>query len=145
MLENFQKWRSPLLDLLGSIEVPMRPKSKLTFSDFWAAYPRRRGSNPKAPAEKKFCAAVSSGIDPERIINSAKAYADELRDLQQLGSQFVAQAQTWLNQKRWDDYAPDPGSAERDARVAADMKKRGWCWTGQKWEKISAAPLNSKV
>lgn len=126
-----------MYDLLISEEQPMK-KPLLTFTDFWDAYPKRRGSNPKAPAEKKYTAAIASGVDPERVINSAKAYADELRELNQIGTQFVAQAQTWLNQKRWDDYAPDPGSKERHAKIAADMAKRGWAWNGEKWVKIDA-------
>ena len=108
---------------------------KLTFSDFWAAYPKRRGSNPRATAEKRFYAAVKSGVEPERIINSAKTYADELRELHKIGTEFVAQAQTWLNQRRWDDYAADPGSAWRTAKIEADMAARGWTWSGEKWVK----------
>ena len=121
-----------MLDLLGTIEPPMK-QHRLTFTDFWSVYPRRKGANPKAPAEKKYYAAIRSGVDHERIINSAKAYADELCETDKLGTEFVAQAQTWLNQKRWDDYAPDPGSKERNAKIDSDMAKRGYKWNGEKW------------
>ena len=114
-----------MLDLLGDEPAQVRMQSTLTFADFWVAYPKRRGPNPKIPAEKKFYAAVKSGVDPERIINSAKAYADELRGLKQYGTEFVCQARTWLNQCRWEDYAPDPGSADRNAKLDAMMAYPG--------------------
>jgi hypothetical protein len=115
----------------------------LTFSEFWSSYPKRLGSNPKSAAQKKYNALVKSGIEPERMINSAKAYADELRDQKKLGTEFVCQARTWLNQERYNDYAPDPGSAERTAKINADMLRRGWKWNGAKWEKIEANILSA--
>lgn len=71
------------------------------FERFWAAYPRREGSNPKQPAMKAFDRAVSSGADPETIILGAQHYRSE-----QLGkdARFIAQAVTWLNQERWNDH-----------------------------------------
>jgi hypothetical protein len=108
----------------------------LTFSEFWAIYPKRKGANPRALAEKKFNSAIRSGVDPERIINSAKRYADELRETEKLNTEFVCQAATWLNQRRFEDYAPDPGSKERDAKIDADMKRRGYEWDGSKWQKV---------
>lgn len=108
---------------------------KLTFSDFWTAYPKRLGANPRAMAEKKFCAAIKSGIDPERIVNSAKAYGDELRAQRKIGTEFVAQAVTWLNQKRYEDYAPDPGGTERQARMDEFMATKGFYWIAGRWQK----------
>lgn len=107
----------------------------MTFDAFWLIYPKRKGCNPKAPARTKWDRAIKKGVEPERIINSAKAYADELKDLGQSGTEFVCQAKTWLNQQRWEDYAPDPGSKERDAKINADMARRGYAWDGFKWVK----------
>ncbi len=119
-----------LSDALMPVSIP-----EFTFSDFWKVYPKRKGANPKATAEKKYFLATKT-VDSERIINSAKAYADECRETDIIETPFVCQAATWLNQKRYEDYAPDPGSKERTAKIAEDMKKRGWEWSGQKWEKI---------
>jgi hypothetical protein len=127
-----------MIDLLGFVATLSTTNPKLGFHDFWAAYPRRKGSNPRAPAEIKFCAIVKSGADPEHLISSAKRYGDELREQNLLGTEFVCQAKTWLNQKRWLDYQPDPASKERDAKIDADMANRGYKWSGSQWLKIIA-------
>ena len=121
-----------MLDLLGEAQQPKQ--RSIGFSEFWTAYPKRLGANPRAMAEKKFNSAVKSGVDPERIINSAKAYGDELQAQRKIGTEFVAQAVTWLNQKRYEDYAPDPGSAERDARIEREMAARGYFWIDGRWQ-----------
>lgn len=74
------------------------------FECFWKSYPKREGSNPKQPASKSFHRAVAAGADPEAIVAGAKRYAAK-----QLGkdARFVAQAQTWLNQRRWEDEAAE--------------------------------------
>jgi hypothetical protein len=82
------------------------------FVRFWAAYPRRDGANPREPARRKFAAAVKGGIDPEAIILAARRYGDELRARGQMGTQYVAQAVTWLNQQRWGDHATTGGGSD---------------------------------
>ncbi|WP_316159685.1 DnaA N-terminal domain-containing protein [Bradyrhizobium sp. SZCCHNRI3042] len=107
------------------------------FADFWSAYPKRDGANPKEPARKKFLAAVKSGDDADAIIAGARGYAEELRRTNKLNTSYVAQAVTWLNQRRWTDYEaqperqiavdPDPGFkidptwAPARARLLADL------------------------
>ena len=79
------------------------------FDDFWKAYPRRDGANPKTPAKKKFDALVKSGVDPGEIITAASRYAAEMRAKGQERTPYVAQAMTWLNQQRHGDYGePEP-------------------------------------
>lgn len=81
------------------------------FSDFWSAYPKRDGSNPKKPAMTKFIDACKNH-DPQEIILGAKKYAAQEKRRGNIGTSYVAQAQTWLNQERWkDDY--DTGQNER--------------------------------
>lgn len=109
--------------------------SKLTFADFWTAYPPRKGSNPKAAARTKWDSAIKNGVEPEIIVNAAKAYRDEMIAAGQLGTEFVCHARTWLNQKRFLDYAPDPEGKERAARLDADMARRGYIWDGIRWSK----------
>lgn len=74
------------------------------FEKFWKSYPKRKGGNPRHPAYLKFAAAVKAGADPELIVRSVKAYADECERLGKLGSEYVKQAQYWLNQRQWEDY-----------------------------------------
>lgn len=79
-------------------------KVATAFEDFWKAYPKRQGSNPKAPAHKKFSILVASGVNPAIMITGAANYATELRRERKDRTQYVAQAITWLNQSRFDDY-----------------------------------------
>jgi hypothetical protein len=73
------------------------------FEDFWRAYPSRAPhANPKAPARKKFAAAIKRGADPADIVRAAEAYAAAAHATR-TDPRFVAQALTWLSQERWTD------------------------------------------
>jgi hypothetical protein len=75
------------------------------FNQFWALYPKRKGSNPRSQAYKSFSKAVGcKGFAFELILDGVVAYAKELADSDKLGSMYVAMASTWLNQERWDAY-----------------------------------------
>lgn len=94
-----------------SICKPMRPVRDEIQERFWKAYPSRgEAANPKAPALEKFARAVKSGADPEEIIAAAGRYAEIERRDGRAGTEKVAQAVTWLNQRRWQDYAAAPPS-----------------------------------
>lgn len=81
------------------------------FSEFWSAYPKRDGSNPRKPARLKFIAACKIHA-PEDIILGAKKYAAQEKRKGNAGTPYIAQAQTWLNQERWkDEY--DTGKTKR--------------------------------
>lgn len=82
------------------------------FERFWAAYPKRKGANPKAPAHIKWTKIVST-VDPEILIAAAKRYAEEAKEA--IGTAYIAQTITWLNQARWEDYVPsnDPRPIEK--------------------------------
>lgn len=82
------------------------------FDAFWAAYPRRRGANPRAPAKTSWDRAIKRGASPEAILAGARAYAGDPST--KVGTEFVAQAVTWLNQRRWEDYAPQTSHARAD-------------------------------
>lgn len=75
------------------------------FDEFWKAYPRRDGANPRGPAEKKFNALVKSGIDPDLMISAVRKLAADEGGKGRVGTQFIPMAQTWLNQQRWSDHA----------------------------------------
>lgn len=92
----------------GAVADATRPNAgKLFDEEFWKAYPRREGANPKSPARKAFQTAVKSGHDPTAIIDGARRYTLSLQASNQIGTRYVAQAVTWLHQARWEDYPPD--------------------------------------
>lgn len=109
-----------------------RPIAGDRFPEFWEAYPKRDGANPKKPAHKSFSAAVKSGHDPQGMIDAARRYRAALRGKNQESTSYVAQAQTWLHQARWEDYpAPspieisaDPKPPEPDMPSHAELLKR---------------------
>lgn len=95
-----------------SIGKPMRPDRSEAFEKFWKAYPHRgEASDPKAPAREKFDRALKSGADPGAITAAAARYAEIERAAGRSGTEKVAQAVTWLNQRRWEDYAPTASAA----------------------------------
>jgi hypothetical protein len=74
------------------------------FEAFWRIYPHRDGHpDPKKPAQLKFEAAVKRGVDPAEIIAGAERYRASI-EANGTEGRFVAQAVTWLNQERWNDY-----------------------------------------
>jgi hypothetical protein len=116
---------------IRAVAPATRPEIEKDFDEFWKAYPKRDGSNPRNPARKSFLAAVRSGADPQAIIAAAARYAAECRSKQQINTPYVAQAKTWLNQQRWGDYAapsgagppqPPPGAAS-DAELREKYAK----------------------
>lgn len=81
------------------------------FERFWAVYPKKVE---KRTAQAKFSAAVKGGVDPERIISAASAYAKS----PSVAGGFVKHPTTWLNAGCWDDELPqqNSNSTERDTR-----------------------------
>lgn len=76
---------------------------ELAFEEFKAIYPKRKGSNPWVPAQRTFEKAVKKTA-PQTIIDAARVYAAEQRELGNVNTPYVCQAVTWLNQQRWKDY-----------------------------------------
>jgi hypothetical protein len=74
------------------------------FDEFWKAYPRRHGSNPRAPAEKLFLIALKAGNKPDDIIAGARAFA--IAESAKVGSEFIPQTVKWLRNRCWEDYRP---------------------------------------
>lgn len=96
------------------------------FDAFWAAYPRRRGANPRAPARTSWDRATKRGASSEAILAGAKAYATDPST--KAGTEFVPMAVTWLNQRRWEDYkaAPRPVSQTAPASFLVAMDSPQW-------------------
>jgi hypothetical protein len=72
------------------------------FEGAWQAYPRRDGANPKAPAAKRFLAAVKAGTEPQTIIDAVKRYATA--EARNVGTPYIPQMVKWLGDQRWLDY-----------------------------------------
>jgi hypothetical protein len=78
------------------------------FEEFWAAYPKRPG-NPKHPAKLKYQNARRRLLVSRlTILEAAKAYATSRKGED---PKFTQQAVTWLNQRRWEEYADAPSPA----------------------------------
>lgn len=114
------------------------------FEEFWKAYPRREGPNPRKPAEQRFNSLAKTGVDPAILIDAVKRMAvEQARDV---GTKFIPQAITWLNQQRWTDHAAIAfnGSAVPD-KIAIEDAVSIFAKTGQ-WSRhapvsdISQAP-----
>jgi len=90
-------------EYIRAVATATRPtQANEDFEIFWKVYPKRDGANPKAPARKAFLAAVKSGTEPPAIVEGAKRYAAKERE--RIGTPYIAQALTWLRQRRWEDY-----------------------------------------
>jgi hypothetical protein len=112
---------------------PTRPSINGFFDEFWRVYPKRGdAANPRKPASEKFERAIRGGADPAVIIAAAARYAEIESTAGRSNTEKIAQAVTWLNQQRWQDYPaamptgvfvpPDPSmpsDAELRARYAA--------------------------
>jgi hypothetical protein len=125
-------------EMLKAISRAIAPRH---FEEFWKAYPKREGSNPKQPARKQFIRIIGRGEDAATVIAGARTYADELRRQGKLETPYVAQAQTWLGQQRWRDYERSPEEIERQVQLDRDMEQRGYEWEDGKWRKASKYSL----
>jgi len=87
-----------------SVAKATRPDAS-DFEEFWKAYPRRDGPNPRKPAESKFIALVKTGVDPAVMIGAARELTSQETARGNIGTRFIPQAITWLSQQRWSDHA----------------------------------------
>lgn len=114
----------------GRTFVANATRSADRFEEFWEAYPKRDGANPKAPAQKVYAAAVKAGIEQQEIIDGAKACAKKDRD--KIGTPYIPQAVKWLRDKRWGDYKSSvnvvaaPMAFDWETIMATYRDKRIW-------------------
>ena len=91
------------LTLFGKSALVPTSVQKL-FDEFWLVFPKRTGSDPRKPAQEKFCRLVQRDhVDPMAIIEGARRYAASNPD-----PNYTCQATTFLNQARWEqrEYRP---------------------------------------
>lgn len=90
------------------------------FAAFWAAYPKKQS---KPDAERAF-ARLSPGPDLLRLILAAVATQKTWHAWAKDGGQYIPNAATWLNARRWEDEPPAVAPAAkpppRTARDADD-------------------------
>lgn len=67
------------------------------FTEFYAAYPRRRD---RLAAEKAWKAAVKRKVDPQRMIAAAESYAKSQRGVE---ATYIKLPATWLNKGAYDN------------------------------------------
>jgi hypothetical protein len=96
-----------------AVAIATRPAIDDEFQKFWAAYPKRDGANPKSPARKAYLSALKSGTEAPAILAGAGEYGR--RERERIGTPYIAQAVTWLRQRRWEDYAVGPPDAAQSA------------------------------
>ena len=72
------------------------------FEDFWKAYPRRKGHNPKHPSKVLYLAALKSGATEDAIIGGALRFS--AAEHAKINTEFIPQAPKWLRGRGWEDY-----------------------------------------
>lgn len=105
--------------------IPDEPKTDPVaegFQRFMAAYPKRKGGNPRQPAERAFRRAVRRGATTAALIDAAEAYRCAAEADGRAGTEFVPHAATWLNQERWRDVGPPDDAEERRPMTQVELE-----------------------
>jgi len=89
-----------------------------TFADFWLLYPKRIA---KMEAEKAWNRTSAA----ERVESLTALIAWRSVWIAEGRLQFVPNASTWINQKRWSDELPESWGASHASHIAAAMPERG--------------------
>jgi len=79
------------------------------FAEFWKAYPKRDGDNPRKPAVRAYAKVIRDGADPAAILKAVRAHAADLQAKGKVGTEFVPLATTWLNQGRFERFTGGAG------------------------------------
>jgi hypothetical protein len=99
----------PVSEPCASQDEPQTPKMDDLFLDeFVAAYPRIGNL-----VETEAClgSAIASGVDPDAILEGARAYASEQKGN---APRYIAYSENWLGDRRWEKHTPkaaDPAVA----------------------------------
>lgn len=108
-----------------------------SFDEFWKAYPRRDGANPKEPARKQFLACVKAGTEAAAIIAGARRCAE--KESKNIGTPYIPQAIKWLRDKRWEDYnaaaiveLPSKEAEEKSWVSLLETHERTGVWPSQR-------------
>lgn len=100
------------------------------FEEFWAAFPKRMGDNPKSGAFTKWKTATTTyRIAPVDLISAAKLYYNTMYE--KIGTPMIPMCQTWLHQRRWEQLEHPP---EKSDKPIAPKELTGWRL--EAWEKM---------
>ena len=92
----------------------LRVEAPKKFQEFWDQFPHRHGAKKgRASAQKKYAAAVRSGISEQKILSAAIAYQRDADVLRGYGKGPVP----WLNQKCWEDEIATEQPAQPERRT----------------------------
>ena len=122
-------------DLLGEpVPSGLSPANEM-FEQFWLIKPGRAGDQPKSKARESWLKLLAGGVKAEVIIDAARQWAEAVRKDGDEGKRFVPMAVTWLNQQRFDGYAPTKPVDHTAANAAAEAF--GWKWNGERYVKVA--------
>jgi hypothetical protein len=85
---------------IRAVAPATRPQADGDFEDFWKAYPKREGANPKAPARKLYLAAVKGGAQPAEMLAGLRRYCEKER--KNIGTSYIKRAEGWLRNRYWE-------------------------------------------
>ncbi len=74
-------------------------KTRVSFDEFWKAFPRRDVDEARERAEQAFAALLATGVDPKVITFGAMAYCAKCRKQNTYASRYVKQAWRWLGEQ----------------------------------------------
>jgi hypothetical protein len=90
------------------------------FENFKRDYPKRAGQYGWKAAERKYLALVKTGVNPKMITLALSRFADEMRKLKRIGTEFIPMPASWLNSEDFVEYAVvafEPKPVDWDALV----------------------------
>ncbi|ORE87719.1 hypothetical protein [Aurantimonas sp. 22II-16-19i] len=130
--------QKPEKNSLGA-SAPREPAPPDRFEEFWQAYPKREGANPKKPARIRFDQLVRRGHDADAIVAAARKLAAQ----HPKPTRFVPQAITWLSQERYADenvvQLPRPAAAEQWGK-RLEHARRTRRWPVDQWGPLPNSP-----
>lgn len=101
--------REPVRESFVAADAEHKPSD---FGEFWEAYPRKRDHR---RCEELFLAATASGVPSARLIDAAKRYRAENAGNKPM---YLAYADNWLEQRRWEDFPESPRAAARSSDIS---------------------------
>ncbi|NDV52175.1 helix-turn-helix domain-containing protein [Salipiger sp. PrR003] len=100
---------------LVCVDAEAQRETDAAFERFWDAHPRPRS---KDACRDLFDQAVRSGEDPNRIAAAAEAYRAENKGN---ARQYVAYADNWLRDDRWEDHREAEGGKQGQPCASGDL------------------------
>lgn len=88
----------------GAKASRIRPTADADFDQFYEIYPRHEA---KADAAKAYKAAIKAGVDKQKILTAATAYAAHVAGKD---PEYIKLPAGWLRSGRYDDELPAPGT-----------------------------------